>query len=945
MTTLLERLRAALAPDYEVTRELASGGMGVVFLGRDVALDRRVAIKIIRPDRATAVATERFVREARILASISHPNLVPVHRAGESQGFSYYVMDFLEAETLAERLRRGALPPDEAVAVARDVLAALEAIHRAGIVHRDVKPGNIFLLESRAVVGDFGVAKATDDGAPPLTDAGKAMGSPGYMAPEQMAGREVTQATDLFAVGLVLYETLTGRAWSFATDPARGDWAGVPHHLLAPLQRALAWGAEDRWQTAAELRAALQPRAGHPRRAMVWAAVGVAAVGLIALALSRTVGGGSAGARSAMLRLWVRPFAARPLAMRWLGDSLPAALVRGVGGTPDISAAVAPTGVTPPHGLVLDGTAEVLGSGMLRVTLRSDTATANGKPIVLIQSGPVKQWEELADSLSYGLLLAIWSGEGGKLAVDLPVHALPVTRAGVIAWMEAERLFAGAQWEAAYAAYRRAIAVDPTCLLCRLRLTDVARWLGPDQDSAETWPYRAAIDSFPPPYRQLIEASFAPQDRRFALLHEATEQAGDFGLAWFIEGDEIFHRGPLYGYSRRDAYGAMQRATVLWPDFAPAWEHLAWIAIGEGDSTVARRALDSLGRLSSGGDPFSASLHALLAVGYRWRFAPEREAADFTDALLRSPDVARYSNLGAGARYQLSFDAPRGAVYIGERFEKLGRPDLETPGLLAQVYGFIALGRLDSARAAAARLAARSSEPEIEMFLAELPAALLLADSVAGPDVRRQQPGATRALETYTRAARGGTEVRRAAWLLALVARRAGDEAAAARYRAQLGGESAPRPFAALLDADAEAAAGHPQSALERTEPLLALDSAWRAGDPFFRAFLHLMRAQWHAAAGASVQAVRDLRWHENNDLRTVGFPAAAPEAAEVDWSLGTVARWRRARLLDAAGDAAAACAAYAPVARLWMGGDPPFAARADSARRRLDLLRCGRTS
>ncbi len=945
MTTLLERLRAALAPDYEVERELASGGMGVVFVGRDVALDRRVAIKIIRPDRATAVAAERFVREARILASLSHPNLVPVHRAGESQSFSYYVMDFLEAETLAERLRRGPLPPEQAVAVARDVLAALEAIHRGGIVHRDVKPANIFLLENRAVIGDFGVAKAADDGAPPLTDAGKAMGSPGYMAPEQMAGRDVTPATDLYAVALVLYEALSGRAWSFTTDPARGDWSGVPRHLVAPLQRALAWAADDRWRTAAELRAALEPRAGRRWRAVAWAAAGVAVVALIAFALSRMLGGASGGARSTVLRLWVRPFTVRPLAMQWLGDSLPAALVRGVGGMPDFAPALVAAGVTPSNGLLLDGTAEVLGSGVLRLALRSDSASARGKPIALTVSGPVQQWEQLADSLSYGLLLAIWSGAGGKMAADLPVHALPDSRAGLIAWMEGERLFAGAQWEAAYAAYHRAIAVDSTCLLCRLRLTDVGRWLGLDQDSAEMRPYRVALDSFPPHYRQLIEASFAPQDQRFALLHTATENAGDFGLAWFIEGDEIFHRGPLYGYSRRDAYGAMTRATMLWPDFAPAWEHLAWIAIGEGDSAAARQALDSLRRLSSGNDPFSAALHVLLEVGYRWRFAPEPDAAAFTDALLRSPDVAGYSSLGAGARYQFTFDAPRGAIYIGQRFEKLGRPDLEPPGLLAQIYGFVALGRLDSARAAAARLVAHSADPGVELFLAELPAALLLADSVSAPEIRRQWVAVTRSLDAYTRVERGGVDARRAAWLLALLARRAGNDTAARHYRALLNGEPKPRPFAAFLDAEAAAASGHPDSAIERSEPLLALDSAWRAGDPFFRAFLHLMRAQWHAGGGEITQAVRDLRWHENNDLRTVGFPAAAPEAAEVDWSLGTMARWRRARLLDGSGDAAAACPAYAAVARLWTGGDPPFAARADSAKRRLDFLKCGKTS
>ena len=939
MTTLLDRLRAALAPDYEVERELASGGMGIVFVGRDVALDRRVAIKIVRPDRATAHAAERFVREARILASISHPNLIPVHRAGESGGFFYYVMDFLEAETLAERLARGPLAPDEAVAVARDVLAALEAVHRRGVVHRDVKPGNIFLVEGRAMIGDFGVAKATGTGGPALTEDGMTVGSPGYMAPEQTAGGDVTPAADVYAMGLVLFESLTGKDWPAPKDPARADWSGVPRPLVAPLQRALAWTPAGRWQSAAAFRAALSgPGSRARRRVLAWA--GAAAVVMLALALGGVFRGWRAEP-SAMLRIFIRPFEVRPAAMRWLGDSLPAALARSVGGAPDFVAKTLGGESAPPGALVLHGSGEVSGTGALRLALRSE-APAGKTPLVdLTMSGSVSQWEQLADSLGYQLLLAIWTGSGGKLAADLPLHALPDTRPGVLAWMAAERLFARAQWEAAFAAYHHAIDVDSTCLLCRVRLTDVGRWMGQDQDSVATSRYRTALDSFPPHYRRVIEAGFAPADRRFALLHRATDLASDFGLAWFVEGDEIFHRGPLAGYSRHDAYAAMRRATVLWPDFAPAWEHLAWIAIGEGESTAAHQALDSLERLGAGSDPLEIQVRALLEAGYRWRFAAPGVAAAFTEALLRAPAAAGYAALGAAARYQLTFDAPAGAIYLGERFERMGRGDLETPGLLAQIYAFTTLGQLDSARAAAARLTTRA-DPGIEVFLAELPAALLLADTAAGPDIRRQWPSATQELDAYTRAEPGTAVARQAAWLLALLARRTGDTAEFRRLRSLLAGEPAPRPLGTLVDADASAAL-HPATALAATEPLLAMDSAsWRAGDSYFRAFLHLLRARWHTQMGSTALAVRDLRWHENNDLRTVTTPAALPEAAEVDWSLGTVARWEQARLLDAAGDTPAACVAYAAVRRLWTGGDSTFAARAHTARQRSETLKCG---
>ena len=131
MSSLFERLRDALAPEYELERELGAGGMGVVFLARDTALDRRVAIKIIRPELATARATERFLREARLLAQLKHPSIMPVHRAGEVDGFPYYVMDYCEEETLQERLERGPLSPPEAVELPRKPLPKAAAPPRA----------------------------------------------------------------------------------------------------------------------------------------------------------------------------------------------------------------------------------------------------------------------------------------------------------------------------------------------------------------------------------------------------------------------------------------------------------------------------------------------------------------------------------------------------------------------------------------------------------------------------------------------------------------------------------------------------------------------------------------------------------------------------------------------------------------------------------------------
>src|SRR2546426_3984182 len=252
MSSVLERLRAALAPEYDVEREIASGGMGMVFLGRDMALECPVAIKVLRPELATAHAAERFLREARMLASLRHPHIVPVHHVGQAGEFFYYVMDFLEGETLADRLARGPLGPSEALKLGRDLLDALQEAHERLVVHRDIKPSNVFFVGGRALLVDFGIAKpvsGTSGGAvtprgrapapaPSLTAPGSVVGTLDYMPPEQAAGAEVTPRADLYALGMVLYEALTGRHWSILDRPDRADWSGGSRRIGRVLRRA-----------------------------------------------------------------------------------------------------------------------------------------------------------------------------------------------------------------------------------------------------------------------------------------------------------------------------------------------------------------------------------------------------------------------------------------------------------------------------------------------------------------------------------------------------------------------------------------------------------------------------------------------------------------------------------------------------------------------------------
>ena len=225
---------------YRQMQVLGHGGMATVELAHDLELDRPVAIKRLAANLATNDEfKQRFVREARLAARLSHPNIVAVYDVGEDDGLPFIVMEYVDGETLADLLhRRGRLEPDEAVALALQACAGLETAHEAGLVHRDVKPQNLLVTPGGTVkIADFGIARSLD--GTQLTQAGTVLGTAGYLAPEQAAGETVTAAADVYALGAVLYELLTGRppyvADSLAELAARQrEGTIVPVRELAP---------------------------------------------------------------------------------------------------------------------------------------------------------------------------------------------------------------------------------------------------------------------------------------------------------------------------------------------------------------------------------------------------------------------------------------------------------------------------------------------------------------------------------------------------------------------------------------------------------------------------------------------------------------------------------------------------------------------------------------
>ncbi len=276
MTALPPDPTEALRDRYQVERELGRGAMAIVYLARDVDLGERVALKIMHRNVSDALNAERFRREMGIAASLSHPSIVPLYESGNASGVLYYSMPYVEGESLFRRLERERqLSLDEALRIMHDVAGALGYAHSRGILHRDVKPDNILLAETRALVADFGLARAI--GAADyrkLTDTGIMVGSLYYMSPEQVLGdRDLDQRADIYSLGCVLYEMLTGqppyagsvphqlvpRIFRTPVPAARRLRADVPEAVDAAIGRALAKSAAERFPSMAEFAAALSP--------------------------------------------------------------------------------------------------------------------------------------------------------------------------------------------------------------------------------------------------------------------------------------------------------------------------------------------------------------------------------------------------------------------------------------------------------------------------------------------------------------------------------------------------------------------------------------------------------------------------------------------------------------------------------------------------------------
>src|SRR6476619_6547043 len=281
MTLPIQRIREVLAPTYTLDRELGRGGMATVYLAQDSKHDRVVALKVLHPELAASLGPDRFLREIRVAARLNHPHILPLFDSGETDGFLYYVMPYVEGESLRERLdREQQLQVDEAVHHARAIASALDYAHRQGIVHRDIKPENVMLYEGEAMVMDFGIAKAVSAaGSETITQTGMMIGTPAYVSPEQAAGEATIDGrSDQYSLACVLYEMLSGeRPFTGATTqavlakrftesvkPLRSIRANIPEFVERAVTRAMTTDAGGRYATASMFAQALASTLNTP---------------------------------------------------------------------------------------------------------------------------------------------------------------------------------------------------------------------------------------------------------------------------------------------------------------------------------------------------------------------------------------------------------------------------------------------------------------------------------------------------------------------------------------------------------------------------------------------------------------------------------------------------------------------------------------------------------
>jgi len=738
--TLRDQLQETLGDAYTVEEELGGGGMSTVCLAHDRALDRKVVIKVLPRHFAAGVNVERFKREILLAAGLQHPHIVGVLSAGDVGGLPYFIMPYVEGDSLRARLASGPLPIRETVDLMKDVAKALAYAHEREIVHRDVKPDNVLLSGGAAMLSDFGVAKALrnarqrDEGGASLTESGTSLGTPAYMAPEQAAGQDdVDHRADLYAFGITAYEMLAGKppfhdrsftkiiAAHITEPPPPIDRSDVPSGLADLVMRCLAKDPADRPQSAREILQWLD-------RPDVFSGEGWAVGALPRRSMMRTVAMSAAVLLAALAGFWfargesdLGADAARSIAVLPLvnvsGDTADSYFADGV--TEEITSALQRV----PGVRVASRTAtfafkdkhasvEEIGSALHVATLLEGTVRRAGDrlrvtaQLVSVDDG-LAMWSQtfetdmrdvfaVQDSIAHAIVLALQSKFGGVAGADVDMRPGTDDLEAYDLYLRGRFLFAQRGEDAlrrAASFFERSVQRDPTFAEAYTGLADALGLL----------PLYSTT-----PSDSVLPLALAAVDRAITL---------DSGLA-------VAHasRGNLLaaGWRWTDAERDFRRAIALDSSYATAHQWLGelLIVLGEQEDAVAelRRATEL--------DPLSPVMAGSYgnALAYTGRY--DEAIASGRRAVELGPSVVTYMMLGSQLLYARRIEQ---AIRALDTSVSLAGAIPAPAGLLG--YTLALAGRADSARAVLAPLLAGSNAPNYAAAIARVYLGLGQTDS------------------------------------------------------------------------------------------------------------------------------------------------------------------------------------------------------------------------
>ncbi len=985
MSEFQDRLQSALGGAHRVVQELGGAGMSRVFVAEEVALGRRVVVKVLPPDMAAGVNAERFQREIQVAASLQHPHIVPVLQAGTARDLIHYVMPFVEGESLRARLARdGRMGVTETVRLLADIASALAYAHRHGVVHRDVKPENILVTDGHAMVTDFGIAKglARDTAGTTLTSAGMAMGTPGYMAPEQATGSPVDHRADIYGVGIVAYEMLTGRLPFEGTslqqvlanqltqqpiplDRLRDD---LPSPLVAAVMRCLEQEPAERWQTADELQEAFESvstpggrlsaaparRVRRGRLNLVTGAAFGATVVVAVWALVQAWTGRRAPAPGAPQAVAVFPFAVRGGGdLDYLGEGMVSLLSTSLDGAGDLRAVDPRALLAVVHGegggpagpeaarrlsgrlgaehFVLGDVVRVGDSVRLTASLYDRDGSAAGTVAVQGATGDVFS---LVDRLAAQLLAA---GAHGTSRVTRIAAVTTASLPALKAYLEGDAAFRTGRFAPAVEAFQRAVRADSQFALAFYRLSIAAEWaLQPGLARSAAAAAVRYADRLSEHDRQLLEALLAGRsadpDRGATLYRGIVAAYPEDVEAWTQLGEIQFHYGPLMGQRLAAARPTFERVVGFEPDNLAAIVHLARIAAAEGDRT----ALDSL----------ASRAVSLMPAGDRTPELEVMSAAVGGDAAQR----ARVLSLLRGAPDRILPQALFGSSIWGADLavarEQVAVMTEPARPEFVRAHGYVQLAHLDLTlgRWASAQRMLDSAAALDPAQALEYRSLMVLAPFV--PSDRPALEAQRTALERFAAdrvppmeesngyfAVNNGLHPAIRHYLLGLTEARLGQAARAQERAAELARAPVPEDLAHLVTrplARSVRAAVH-EAQDQRPQALAALGALDVHYEPaIFSAFYSRAQERWRRATLLEALGRLDeaARWYRSfRDFSVFDRIYEAP----ADYRLGLIA--------ERQGDTAEARARYASVVRLWAECDPEFRAIRDDARARLERL------